>query len=192
MQDGCFLQAVTAPEGWPRCTPVGRAWRGLAHVGVSALNCAEGIGCILAATPLSPNSLSASSLILCHSGHPANQVPAVFNSLCSGPSLHKYICVCKYTCVYVYLFTFIYNYCTPNKLILYSLICLGIFINLFILFIYFWLRWVFIAACGLSLVAASGGYSLLQHADFPLRWLLLLRSTGSRRTSFSSCGTWAQ
>ena len=28
-----------------------------------------------------------------------------------------------------------------------------------ILFIYFWLRWVFVAARGLSLVAASGGYS---------------------------------
>ena len=29
--------------------------------------------------------------------------------------------------------------------------------NIFILFIYFWLRWVFVAACGLSLLAASGG-----------------------------------
>ena len=28
------------------------------------------------------------------------------------------------------------------------------------LFIYFWLCWVFVAACGLSLVAASGGYSV--------------------------------
>ena len=28
-------------------------------------------------------------------------------------------------------------------------------------FIYFWLRWVFVAARGLSLVAASGGYSSL-------------------------------
>ena len=35
----------------------------------------------------------------------------------------------------------------------------------------FWLSWVFIAAHGLSLVAASGGYS-------SFRWLLLLRSTG--------------
>ena len=34
-------------------------------------------------------------------------------------------------------------------------------INLFILLIYFWLRWVFIAACGLSLVAASRGYSFI-------------------------------
>ena len=60
------------------------------------------------------------------------------------------------------------------------------------LFIYFWLPWVFVAVCGLSLVVASGGYSLLRCAGFLLRWLLLLRSTGSRRSGFSSCGTWAQ
>ena len=38
----------------------------------------------------------------------------------------------------------------------------------------------FIAACGLSLVAASGGYSSLRWAGFSLRWLLLLWSTGCR------------
>ena len=54
------------------------------------------------------------------------------------------------------------------------------FINLFILFIYFWLHWVFVAVRWLSLVAASGGYSLLRCTSFSLRWLLLLRSTGSR------------
>ena len=47
------------------------------------------------------------------------------------------------------------------------------FINLFILLIYFWLHWVFIAVRGLSLVVASGGYSLLQCAGFSLRWLLV-------------------
>ena len=81
----------------------------------------------------------------------------------------------------------------------------------FYLFIYFWLRWVFVAACGLSLVAVSGGYSSLRCAGFSLQWLLLLRSTGSRRAGFSSvarrlsscgsralerrlssCGAWAQ
>ena len=62
----------------------------------------------------------------------------------------------------------------------------------FYLFIYFWLRWVFVAARGLSLVAASGGYSSLQCAGFSLRWLLLLQSTGSGHAGFSSCGTWAQ
>ena len=35
----------------------------------------------------------------------------------------------------------------------------------------FWLPWVFTADCGLSLVAASGGYSLVVvHSDFSLLW----------------------
>ena len=59
-------------------------------------------------------------------------------------------------------------------------------------FIYFRLRWVFVAARGLSLVAASGGYSLLRCVSFSLWWLLMLRSSGSRRTGFSSCGSRAQ
>ena len=59
---------------------------------------------------------------------------------------------------------------------------------LFYLFIYFWLSWVFVAVRGLSLVPASGGYSSLRCAGFSLQWLLLLRSTGSRRAGFSSCG----
>ena len=59
----------------------------------------------------------------------------------------------------------------------------------FYLFIYlFRLRWVFVAVHGLSLVAASGGYSSLRCVGFSLRWLLLLQSTGSRHTGFSSCG----
>ena len=66
------------------------------------------------------------------------------------------------------------------------------FINLFILFIYFWLCWVFVAARGLSLVAESRGYSLLQCTGFSLQWLLSLWSTGCRRVGFRSCGTWAQ
>ena len=59
------------------------------------------------------------------------------------------------------------------------------------LFIYFWLRWVFVAVRRFSLVAVSGGYSSLRCTGFSLRWLLLLRSTGARRAGFSSCGTWA-
>ena len=47
--------------------------------------------------------------------------------------------------------------------------------------IYFWLRWVFAAARGLSLVASSRGYYLLRCAGFSLQWLLLLQSTGSRQ-----------
>ena len=82
------------------------------------------------------------------------------------------------------------------------------FFNKCIYFIYFWLHWVFVAACGLSLVAASGGYSSLQCVGFSLRWLLFrgalvlgvqasvvvahrLSSCGSRALEcrLSSCGT---
>ena len=63
--------------------------------------------------------------------------------------------------------------------------------NKFIYF-YFWLRWVFVAAHGLSLVAASGGHSSLRCAGFSLWWCLLLGSMGSRCVGFSSCGTRAQ
>ena len=48
-------------------------------------------------------------------------------------------------------------------------------------FFFFRLCWVFVAVRGLSLVAASRGYSLLWCAGFSLWWLLLLQSTGSRR-----------
>ena len=65
------------------------------------------------------------------------------------------------------------------------------FLNIY-LFIYLWLHWVFVAAHGLSLVAASGGYSLLQCMGFSLWWLLLLQSTGSRHAGFSNCSVWAQ
>ena len=64
--------------------------------------------------------------------------------------------------------------------------------NLFLKFIYFWLHWVFVAACGLSLVAASGGFSLLWCMGFSLRWLLLLWSMGSRHAGVTSCGRQAQ
>ena len=66
------------------------------------------------------------------------------------------------------------------------------FTNLFILFIYFWMHWVFVAVHGLSLVVASGGYSSLWCTGISLQWLLLLQSMGSRHTGFSSCGVWAQ
>ena len=46
--------------------------------------------------------------------------------------------------------------------------------------------------CGLSLVAANGGYSSLRCAGPSLRWPLSLLGTGSRRVGFSSCGSWAQ
>ena len=60
------------------------------------------------------------------------------------------------------------------------------------LFIYFWLCWVFVAAHGLSLIAASRGYSSLWCAGFSLWWLLLFWSMGSRHTGLSSCSMRAQ
>ena len=70
-------------------------------------------------------------------------------------------------------------------------LCEEVFLFVFLinLFIYFWLHWVFVAVRGLSLVAESGGSSSLRCAGFSLRWLLLLRSMGSRHAGFSSCGS---
>ena len=61
------------------------------------------------------------------------------------------------------------------------------FIYLCIYVCMYWLRRVFLAARGLSLVVASGGYSSVWCAGLSLRWLLLLRSTRSRHAGFSSC-----
>ena len=65
--------------------------------------------------------------------------------------------------------------------------CFVLFFNFF-----FWLCWVFVAVHRLSLVVASGGYSLLHCMGFSLRWLVLLQSIGSRCAGFSSCGMQAQ
>ena len=64
-------------------------------------------------------------------------------------------------------------------------------------FLKIYLFYVFIFGCigssllrvGFSLVAENGSYSSLQCAGFSLRWLLLLRSMGSRQAGFSSCGS---
>ena len=67
------------------------------------------------------------------------------------------------------------------KCFLFNAVVKGIFKKLIHSFIHFWLHWVFVAACRLSLVAASGGYSSLRCTGFSLRWLLLLQSMGSKR-----------
>ena len=51
----------------------------------------------------------------------------------------------------------------------------------------FWLHWVFTAAHRLSLVAASGVYSLLQCTDFPWQWFLWLPNIGFRCVGLSGC-----
>ena len=60
------------------------------------------------------------------------------------------------------------------------------------LFIFFGCVGSSLLPAGFSLVAASGGYSLLWCTGFSLWWLLLLQSMGSRHAGFSSCGTGAQ
>ena len=60
--------------------------------------------------------------------------------------------------------------------------CDFFFFNKFILFIYFWLRWVFVAVCRLPLVVVHG--LLIAVAS-------LVVSTGSRHVGFSSCASWA-
>ena len=57
------------------------------------------------------------------------------------------------------------------------------FFILIIVFIYFWLCWIFVAAQTFLQLWCLG---------FSLQWFLLLQSTGSRHTGFSSCGMWAQ
>ena len=102
------------------------------------------------------------------------------------------VCVCVY--IYIYIHTYIHTH-TPYLLYPFicwwtfrSLPCLGcisglffFFFNCIYLFIYFWLCWVFVSVRGLSLVAASGGYSSSWCAGLSLSRPLLLRSTGSRR-----------
>ena len=65
---------------------------------------------------------------------------------------------------------------------------MNIVLSIFSCFFWGGLCWVFVAARGLPLVAESGGYSSLRYTGFSLRWLLLLRSTGSRRMGLSGCG----
>ena len=91
--------------------------------------------------------------------------------------------------LFFFSFFFLGKFLSPQRFYKSVPVYLFIFLNLFF---YFWLCWFYIAARGLSLVAGSRGYSSLWCAGFSLRWLLLLQSTGSRCTVFSSCGTWAQ
>ena len=55
----------------------------------------------------------------------------------------------------------------------------------------FWFYWVFVATCGLLLVAKSRGYSLVVVCRL-LVSVAFLWNMGSRHMGFSSCSTWAQ
>ena len=62
-----------------------------------------------------------------------------------------------------------------------------LFITIIIIVLNFWFHWVFVDACGLSLVVASRQYFSLWTAGFSMQGLLLLQITGSKHTGFSSC-----
>ena len=63
------------------------------------------------------------------------------------------------------------------------------FLKIIYVCISFPLRWAFVAACGLSVVAASRGL-LCTVACFSVQWLCLSQSTGCRRAGFSTRGSW--
>ena len=75
-----------------------------------------------------------------------------------GPFFLTCPCYSLTSACYVCLVITLYSFFLFKKLFIY-------------LFIYLWLCWVFIAACRLSLIAASGGYSSLWCAGF--LWLLI-------------------
>ena len=49
-----------------------------------------------------------------------------------------------------------------------SIFLIMVYFCLFIYLFYFWLHWVFVAGCGLSLVSQSGGYSLVMVPGLPV------------------------
>ena len=62
------------------------------------------------------------------------------------------------------------------------------FFFLIYLCIYFWLCWVFVAVCGLSLVVLSRGYSHCGAWSSAVVSFVAERSLG--HVGFSSCGAW--
>ena len=65
------------------------------------------------------------------------------------------------------------------------------FLNIYLFYYYYWLWWVFVATCGLSLVALSGGFSSFSARSTHWAGLSYYWSTGSRRVGFSSWGSLA-
>ena len=64
-----------------------------------------------------------------------------------------------------------------NKILIYIV---SMFVHNFIYVLTYWLWWVFIAACGLSLGATRGSYSPVEVPGLSLWWPLLLQSMGSK------------
>ena len=171
--------------------------------------------------------LSPACTALCWNRHPLvwvviidglwNQCSGVMNSI-SGFCI-IYFGIIFLCCIWIViqlclLFNFVICFlCICNKREFFCFcFCFWIFFSLLILFIHlFWLCWVFVAACGLSLVAASGettlhcsarashcgGFSCCGARALGARASVVvahgLSSCGSRALEcrFSSCGAWA-
>ena len=94
-----------------------------------------------------------------------------------------------------------YSSALPNN---FPVVLCHTFLKKVILFIYFWVCLVFVAAWAFLQLWGAEATLQLQCTGFSLRWLLLLRSTGNRTCGFSSCnsqflkhslnscGSWAQ
>ena len=65
-------------------------------------------------------------------------------------------------------------------------------ILLFLIFIWFWLCWVFLAVSGFPLATRSEGYSLVAVRELLTAVASLSQSTSSRVCGLSSCGTWTE
>ena len=68
-------------------------------------------------------------------------------------------------------------------------LCSFFFFKLYLFIYYFWLQYVSVAAHGLSLDAASGGYSPVAARGLPILGLLLWWGMASTAPRLSSCGT---
>ena len=67
-----------------------------------------------------------------------------------------------------------------------SIVLLLLFFYKFIYLFYFWLPWVFVAACGLFSSYGERGLLFVAVCGLLIWWLPLLQSTSSRHAGFSS------
>ena len=72
------------------------------------------------------------------------------------------------------------------------IVCSGLWLLRFSAGIYFWLHWVFVTLHGLSLAAASRGYSIADVGFSLPRPLFAAQSTSTWPAGFYSCSTWSQ
>ena len=130
--------------------------------------------------PLEPH------IFLVLSGTPYSDLIEPLETTCSLISRPQNVPVCSRLLlnIYIYIFFFFKKYFIFYSILFYSILFYSILFGC--------VGSSLLCTGGLSLVAASGGYSSLPCVGFLLRWLLLLRSTGCRHAGFSSCSTWAQ